>query len=293
MDGQSAIDSRQLGNSTRFYRSEDDLRLAYRDYGDPASTRLPVLCLTGLTRNAHDYERLARRLAPERRVICPDYRGRGRSQYDPDWRNYRPETYLNDIRHLLAVLGLERVVVIGTSLGGVLAMGMAALMPRVLAGVVLNDIGPEVDASGLGRILSYVAVDRPQPDWRSASAHLRELLPTLGLETEEDWEWIARGTYREGAADGLLHFDWDVSLAKPLLAGQDTPDLWPFFRALAPVPLLALRGGVSDILTEACFDRMAAERPDMSRAVIPGVGHAPTFDEPASREALARFLAKV
>jgi pimeloyl-ACP methyl ester carboxylesterase len=292
MDGQSAIDSGQLGYSTRFYRSEDDLRLAYRDYGDPASPRLPVLCLTGLTRNAHDYERLARRLAPERRIICPDYRGRGRSQYDPDWRNYRPETYLNDIRHLLAVLGLERVVVIGTSLGGVLAMAMAALMPRALAGVVLNDIGPEVEASGLGRILSYVAVDRPQPDWPSASAHLRELLPTLGLETEEDWEWITRGTYREGA-DGLLHFDWDVSLAKPLLAGQETPDLWPFFRALALVPLLALRGGVSDILTEGCFDRMAAERPDMSRAVIPGVGHAPTFDEPASREALARFLAKV
>lgn len=282
----------QMDYRSRFYRSQDDLALHFRDYGDPDSPRAPLLCLTGLTRNANDFERLAGRLAAERRVVCPDYRGRGRSQHDPDWRNYRPETYLNDIRHLIAALGLERIVVVGTSLGGVLAMGLAVLVPKALAGAVLNDIGPEVNATGLGRILSYISSDRPQPDWRSAARHLRELLPTLSIKTDEDWDWLARGTYREGE-DGRLHFDWDVALAKPLLAhGRENGDLWPYFRALRQIPLLAIRGGASDVLTEACFDAMAAERPDMRRVTLPGVGHAPTFEEPEAREALARFLAQ-
>jgi pimeloyl-ACP methyl ester carboxylesterase len=275
----------------RFYRSQDDLALHFRDYGDAGSPRTPVLCLTGLTRNASDFERLAHRLAGERRVICPDYRGRGRSQYDPDWRNYRPETYINDIRHLLALLDLERVIVIGTSLGGVLAMGLAVAAPKAVAGAVLNDIGAEVNSSGLGRILSYISTDRPQPDWPSAVRNLRELMPNLSFESDEDWLWLTRGTYRAGD-DGLLHFDWDVNLAKPLGAGNaGQPDLWPFFRALRQRPLLAIRGGASDVLTQACFERMAADRPDMIALTIPGVGHAPSLEEPPAREALTRFLA--
>src|SRR5579883_2367118 len=133
----------------RHFRAQDDLELYYRDYGDPASPRLPALCLTGLTRNARDYEGLAERLSAERRVVSPDYRGRGRSQYDRDWRNYRPEVYLSDIRHLLIAANLERVVVIGTSLGGILAMALGVLQPAAVAAVVLNDVGPELGASGI------------------------------------------------------------------------------------------------------------------------------------------------
>ncbi len=275
----------------RSYRSEDDLELAYRDYGDPGAARTPLLCLTGLTRNAKDFARLAAREAATRRVLCLDYRGRGRSQYDPDWRNYRPETYLNDVRHLLAAANVHKVVAVGTSLGGVLAMALGALLPTALAGVVLNDVGPEIATGGLARILKYVGTDRPQPDWDSAVRHIKSMFPALGLTSDEDWRRAAEGTYRAGG-DGLLHFDWDPAIVKPLVRtrGAVRP-LWPLFRSLARIPVLAVRGALSDVLTSATFERMAEEKPDLRRASVPGVGHTPSLEEPAARAALAAFLA--
>lgn len=279
-----------LAYRERFYRSQDDLPLYYRDYGDPLSPRTPLLCLTGLTRNSRDFERLATRFAAERRILCPDYRGRGRSAYDPDWRNYRPETYLADIRHLLAAANLHRVIAIGTSLGGALAMALGVAQPAALAAVVLNDVGPELDTRGIGRILDYIGVDRPQPDWPSAIAHLKTMFPNLGLETEEDWRRSAEGTFREGK-DGLLHFDWDVALAKPLLDSRGAlPELWPLFRSLRRIPVLAVRGAASDVLSEATFARMAQEKPDLVRVTVPRIGHAPSLDDAVSRAALQRFL---
>ena len=277
----------------RRYRSQDDLPLYYRDYGDPLSPPTPLLCLTGITRNSRDFDRLAMRFAATRRVVCPDYRGRARSAYDPNWRNYRPETYLGDIRHLLAAANLHRVVVIGTSLGGILAMALGALQPASLAAVVLNDVGPELDRSGIGRILDYIGADRPQSNWPSAIAHLKTMFPKLGLETEEDWRRLAEGTFRE-EKDGTLHFDWDVALARPLLADRgEAPELWRLFRALRRIPVLAVRGGVSDVLTEATLARMAQEKPDLVRVTVPGIGHTPSLDEPVSRAALDAFLARL
>ncbi len=273
-----------------YYHAQDDLRLYYRDYGDPASPRTPLLCLSGLTRNAADFDGFARRWAAERRIICLDYRGRGRSAYDPDWRNYRAETYLNDIRHLLALLDLDKVVVVGTSLGGILGMVLGVLQPKGIAGVVLNDVGPELAPQGIERILDFIGTDRPQRDWPSAIAYLKSTFPMLSLQTEGEWKRMARGTFalRE---DGLLHFDWDVALVKPLRAnGAKLPELWPYFRSLRRMPVLAIRGGVSDVLSEVTFDRMAAEKPDLLRVTVPAVGHAPSLDEPAARSALEDFL---
>jgi pimeloyl-ACP methyl ester carboxylesterase len=276
----------------RRFTSEDGLSLYYRDYGDPLSPRLPLLCLSGLTRNSADFARVARRHAGERRVLCPDYRGRGRSAYDPNWRNYEPRVYLNDILHLLAATGTHRAVVLGTSLGGILAMGLAVLRPTALAGVVLNDIGPDVAGDGLVRILDYIGADHPQPDWPTAVAFLRRLLPNLSLQSDADWLDFARATYREGD-DGQLHFDWDVALAKPLAQQHgNVPDLWPIFRALAPLPVLALRGDRSDVLAAATFERMGREKPDLVRVTVPEQGHTPTFDEPAAKDALDAFLAQ-
>ena len=137
--------------------SNDNLSLYLRDYGDPADPRPAILCLGGLSRNSKDFASLAERVSADgRRVIAPDYRGRGRSDYDPDWHNYAPPVYLRDIQDMLAALNLHRVVVIGTSLGGILAMGMGAAMPTPLAGVVLNDIGPEIETEGLGHIVAYM-----------------------------------------------------------------------------------------------------------------------------------------
>jgi len=277
----------------RWFHAQDDLKIYFRDYGDPDSARTPLLCLAGLTRNAVDFDRVAQRHAVERRVLSLDYRGRGRSAYDPDWRNYRPETYLADIRHLLVVAGVDRVVALGTSLGGILSMALAALQPAALAGVGLNDVGPEVAPSGLKRIIDYIGTDRPQPDWPHAIQHVKAMFPKLGRTTEEEWRRIAEGTYREGA-DGLLHFDWDIALAKPLVAGAGAvPDLWPLFRSLGDKPVLVLRGQQSDVLSESTLARMAALKPDLAQATVPDVGHTPSLDEPVARAALDAFLARV
>jgi len=260
--------------------AQDGLRLYFRDYGDPLSPGLPLLCLTGLVRNSADFADFAERHAGERRVICPDYRGRGRSAHDTDWRNYDPFVYVNDIAHLIAAAGIERVVVVGTSMGAALAMGLAVIKPTAVAGVVLNDFGPEVAANGVSRILDYIGNDQPQPDWPSAVRHLRELLPTLSIRSDDGWLRFARATYREGI-DGLLHFDWDLNVAKPLARSKGAvPDLWPYFRALRRLPALALRGDLSDVLSAETFERMALAKPDLQRITVTNAGHAPTLNEP-------------
>ena len=274
------------------YAAEDGLRLYYRDYGDPLSAATAVLCLPGLTRNAKDFHGLALWMSRERRVLCPDYRGRGRSEFDPKWRRYRPATYVNDLRHLLAVANLHRVVAIGTSLGGILAASMAVAMPCALAGAVLNDIGPVVERAGLGRIIDYIQDARPQPDWETAARHLRDTLPFLRAEDAEGWLELAHGTYRE-CGDGLLRVDWDPALIKPLLETKGhVGDLWPLFGALGGRPLLAVRGEHSDVLGARTFDRMADSMPGLERITVPGVGHAPTLKDFATREAIDALLAR-
>ena len=176
----------------RHLSAQDSLPLYYREYGDALSAGAPVVCLGGLTRNSKDFHDLATHLAPDRRVVCPDYRGRGRSAYDPEWRNYNARTYINDIKHLLAAANLHGTVFVGISLGGVLAMVMCVAAPIGVAGVVLNDIGPTVPSEGFGRILEYIKTDRPQPDWETAARHLRKLLPTLGLADDAEWLRMAR-----------------------------------------------------------------------------------------------------
>jgi pimeloyl-ACP methyl ester carboxylesterase len=275
----------------RTLTAQDGLALYYRDYGDPLAARTPVLCLSGLTRNSADFDEVATRLAAERRVLCPDYRGRGRSAYDPDWRHYEPRTYINDVAHLLAAAGVGRAVVIGTSLGGLLAMGLAVLRPTAVAGVVLNDIGPEVDSGGFARILDYVGTDHPQPDWESAARYLKELLPRLAPNADEAWWRLhAETTFRMGE-DGRLHFDWDLNIAKPLVRqGTTTPDLWALYRGLRQLPTLALHGALSDVLTDRTFSRMALEKPDLVCVTVSDVGHTPSLSEPQSTSALDAFL---
>jgi pimeloyl-ACP methyl ester carboxylesterase len=269
--------------------AQDGLGLYFRDYGDPLSERLPLLCLTGITRNSKDFHRLALRHSGERRIICPDYRGRGESDRDPDWRHYLPQTYLSDIGQILTVCDLDAVVVIGTSLGGLLGMGLTVLRPAMVAGIVLNDIGPDL-GGGISRIMSYIGVDRPQLDWPSASAFLKESLPKLGLKTDEAWLDLAHATYRM-AADGLLHYDWDVNLVKPLIAnGEPERDLWPIFRGIGRRPALAIRGGQSDILTEAGLERMVEAKPDLKTVTVPDVGHTPNLSEPVAEHAIDAFL---
>jgi pimeloyl-ACP methyl ester carboxylesterase len=276
----------------RYLSAQDGLQLYYRDYGDERSPRIPLLCLTGLTRNSQDFADLAERFALSRRVICPDYRGRGRSAYDADWRNYDPMIYLNDIGHILMANDIHRFVVIGTSLGGLLAMGLAVTRPTGIAAAVINDIGPDVDPGGLKRIIAFIGADRPQPDWPSAVAMLRKSLPRLAIKDAPWWERFARATYREGK-DGMLHFDWDIALVEPLRRSRgQIQDLWPIFRALRDTPTLVVRGAISDVLTADGLSRMIAAKPDLAAVTVPGLGHTPTLDEPEIRGVLDDFIAR-
>lgn len=283
-------DAAMTGFRERRYCAQDGLSLYFRDYGDPDTDTVPILCLPGLTRNSKDFHRVALRLSAGCRVMCPDYRGRGRSEYDAGAKSYQPSIYLNDIRHLLAIAGVGRVIVFGTSLGGLLAMAMGAAMPTLLAGVVLNDVGPDVAPDGLDRIMDYIGVDRPHSDWDSAIIDLKLMFPNLTLGSDDDWRTAAQATWRR-EEDGILHFDWDIRLAETLRSGPPVPDLWPLFHSLDNVPMLAIRGALSDVLTEVTFDRMAKARPGLLQVTVPETGHVPTLSEPIAKDQINAFLA--
>ena len=278
----------------RHYASADGLRLYYRDYPADSAGRLPVLCMPGLTRNCRDFESTALRLQRTRRVLTPDLRGRGRSQPDPNWRNYHPGTYLADLTLLLADAGAPRVVLLGTSLGGILSMLMAATAPHVPAAVILNDIGPEVDPAGAQRISSYVGRHAPVRDWAGAAAQMRAMYQVAMPDAEEsDWMAFARRSYTE--VDGVPQLDVDPGIGEDVRAAPAgaPPDLWPVYASLRPLPALAIRGELSDVLSQATFDRMAREKPDLRRVTVARRGHPPLLDEPECIAAIDAFLAAV
>ena len=278
----------------RHYASADGLRLYYRDYPADAAGRLPVLCMPGLTRNCRDFESTALRLQRTRRVLTPDLRGRGRSQPDPNWRNYHPGTYLADLTLLLADAGVPRVVLLGTSLGGILSMLMAATAPHVPAAVILNDIGPDVDPAGAQRISSYVGRHAPVRDWAGAASQMRAMYQVAMPDAEEsDWMAFARRSYTE--VDGVPQLDVDPGIGEAVRAAPAgaAPDLWPVYASLRPLPALAIRGELSDVLSQGTFDRMAREKPDLRRVTVARRGHPPLLDEPECIAAIDAFLAAV
>jgi pimeloyl-ACP methyl ester carboxylesterase len=277
----------------KYFRSHDGLRLHYRDYaGEPRKT--PVLCLPGLTRNCKDFDSLARHIAPRRRVIASDQRGRGQSQYDPVWMNYHPITYVNDMWTLLRELGLARVIVIGTSLGGLMAMLMAAMRPQAFAGVVLNDIGPEIDPAGAARIQSYVGRLPPVRSWNDAVEQMKTIFGSaLPGYSAAEWEQFTRNSFVEDSA-GVPRLAADPKIGDAVRAIPAPPGaiqgMWLAFGALRNIPTLALRGAHSDLLSEQTFDRMQREVPQLTRVTVPNRGHPPQLDEKESRQALDRFL---
>jgi pimeloyl-ACP methyl ester carboxylesterase len=278
--------------ATGYYDSADGLRLFYRDYGEDRPGT-PVLCLPGLTRNSRDFEDLALHLSARRRVVAPDLRGRGFSQHDPDWRNYHPGTYVADTLRLLDHLGMKRAIVIGTSLGGLIAMAMALVQKERLAGVVLNDIGPEVAPEGLTRIRTYTGRLPPVSSWEEAATQAREIYgrwwPGLG---DDAWGRLARRAYRE--RDGLPELDMDPAIGRAVRElAPPTGDPWLVFDALRGLPVLVLRGEMSDILSADTLGRMQAQNPDLSAVTVPGRGHAPLLDEPESLDVIDQFLGDI
>ena len=275
---------------------DDRLRLYGRAYG-PADAPRTLLCLHGLTRNSLDFDALARRLAASGdQVLAFDQRGRGRSDWDPDAANYRLDVYARDMLSALTQVGVARTVLIGTSMGGLMSLLMAATAPERVAGLVLNDIGPEVDPAGLDRIRSYVG-KRPAPaSWdEAARAAARDNGVAFPDYAHDDWLAFARRVYAEDA-QGRLTAAYDPAIAAgfaPEEGASPAPDLWPLWEAVAGFPVLAIRGELSDLLSSSTLERMSVRHPGLQTAVVPSRGHAPMLDEPVALDAIDRFLASL
>ncbi|MBX7200012.1 MAG: alpha/beta hydrolase [Rhodospirillaceae bacterium] len=278
---------------SRTYTSFDGLRLHYRDYpaAGGSGARATVLCLPGLTRNARDFEDLAEHLSRRgHRVLCADLRGRGGSAYASDPMTYVPAIYVRDVETLLDVNGLAEVAIVGTSLGGILAMIMSAVMPYRLLGAVLNDIGPDLDPAGMARIAQFVGKAVPVASWDEAAAAIKKgeaaFYPDFG---PDDWMREARHRFVL-MPDGRLRADYDLDIAKPFAVAFAPVSLWPFFGSFREIPVLAVRGGLSDLLSADGFARMKQVKPDLEQVTVPNRGHVPLFSEPEIAPVLDRFL---
>ena len=267
----------------------DGLRLHYRDYPGP-SDRPPLLCLPGLTRNVRDFADLAERYSPRFRVLTLEFRGRGESDYDPQPMRYNPLTYAADVLQLLDRLEIPRAIFVGTSLGGLVTMTVAATAPQRIAATILNDIGPDLTTNGLDRIRSYVGKDVRFASWDEAGALMaRNNNRVPARYSDEDWVKMARRACREEG--GEIRFDYDMAIAVPFEAAP-TPnvDLWPLFGAVAQKPLLVVRGELSDLLSAESLEKMRQAAPNATFVVVPGVGHAPDLNEPEAVAAIDDFL---
>lgn len=278
--------------TSHFYTSADGLKLHYREYPGPADAPFTVLCMPGLTRNARDFEDLAPHLALKYRVLCADLRGRGGSEYAKDPFTYVPPVYVRDIAALLKSAGLARVALVGTSLGGIISMIMASVMSTKVLGVVLNDIGPEINPAGLARIAGYLGKSKPIATWDEAAAAVQMLDGTIFPEYQtSDWLRMARRRFVQSPADGSFRPDYDLDISKPFAGNAAAVDLWPFFLAMERIPVLAIRGGLSDFLSADVFARMKRELPHLHQVTVPNRGHAPYLDEPEAIAGIDSFLA--
>jgi pimeloyl-ACP methyl ester carboxylesterase len=273
----------------------DGVRLYARDYAAATFSGIPVVCLPGLTRNSKDFETIAPHLARTRRVICPDFRGRGLSdRADPS--TYRPDVELGDTLRILDHLGIHRVAILGTSRGGIVALVMAAKALDRMAGVAFNDIGPKLDKRGLLRIRSYLGTDPAFTDWRQAVTALKNTNPGFPALTDGEWMAFARRVFRD--ENGAPRADYDPGLTQnfPSIAeieAAEAPELWGLLDHMAEIPALVLRGENSDLLSAETVHEMQRRHKRMSAVTVADRGHVPFLDEPESVAAIDQWIAAV
>jgi pimeloyl-ACP methyl ester carboxylesterase len=278
-----------------FYSAQDGLKLHARVYGE-GNSGLPVVCLPGLTRNARDFHALAEKLSAEgaaaRKVIAFDYRGRGLSDYDRDWRRYDVAVEAADIVSGLVALGVEHAAFVGTSRGGLITMALAGTRPTLIKAAILNDIGPVVEGDGLAQIRAYLQ-RAPAPATLAEAIEIQksvhgEAFPALN---DSDWERFTTALYKE--EEGRLRADFDPNLLKPLKAidlDKPLPTLWPLFDGLTAIPLLTFRGENSRLLSSRTLGEMAARHPAMQQIVVPGQGHAPLLETGNLPKEISAFI---
>lgn len=275
-----------------FFQTTDGLRLFARDYPGPDANAPVLLCLHGLTRNSKDFASLAEALASDFRVVVPEQRGRGLSDYSEDVSRYSLLQYVEDMQGLIVELGLQRLSVVGTSMGGLMTFALNALSPGLIERAVINDIGPEIAQAGLDRIKSYVGVAGPFEDWEEATAYLSSITAEIFPDwTNAQWSDFAHRCYIE--REGQIVIDYDPRIATPLAtqsSDTEAETLWSLFEAMASVPSLLVRGELTDLLSPECVARMQKMHPSMEVLSVPNVGHAPMLNEPGVTEAIRRFL---
>ena len=281
------------------FTSDDGLRLYARDY--PASAgpaRLPVLCLHGLTRNSSDFDELAPAIAAlGRRVLAPDVRGRGHSARDPNPANYNPAVYAGDVVKLLRDLGIARAIFIGTSMGGLITMTLAVRHLELIAGAVINDVGPVLSVKGLERIAGYAGRCSTLASWTDAAAYLKDINACAFPDSPDaEWDKWARRAFIEDES-GKLALRYDPSIAIALQTGKLRPTSLAgrlaFKRLAHKRPTLLVRGALSDLLEPEQAAWMQRAAPTMQYTEVPNVGHAPMLTEPESLEAIRQFLARL
>jgi pimeloyl-ACP methyl ester carboxylesterase len=258
------------------------------------------LCIPGLTRNARDFDFIAGHIAATRRVLAVDLRGRGQSAYDPNPANYAVPVETADMAQLLAVVGISKVIVLGTSRGGVIAMTMASWKPGTLAAAILNDMGAQLEPEGLERIYGIMRSPPDYSGWAEAVEGLKRanvaLFPNV---SDARWAEFAHALYRE--KNGRIVGDYDPKFPKAILDGRGTnprdekgaADLWKWFGALRSVPTLVLRGGNSELLSEKTVAEMALAKPDLMTVTVKDRGHVPFLDESEAVAGIDAFLAGV
>jgi pimeloyl-ACP methyl ester carboxylesterase len=286
----------RLTNSDLNWRRQG-LKLFARDYQPGANVnKLPVICLHGLTRNSADFEDIAPILAASgRRVIAPDIRGRGRSEYCADPSLYSPKEYAKDVLALLKAQSISRAVFVGTSMGGIITLILALMKQRVIASAILNDSGPEIDPVGVKRISSYSPLPPSFPNWDEAVLAIKNRYGgSYPNWSAQKWRAMTERSLR--MHQGRIVADYDQAIFEPIVAGKAKPKpmlSWFAFRRLARKrPCLLLRGETSDVISEQIVQKMRRSAPEMDYLEVKGVGHAPNLDEPDAQAAILSFLEK-
>lgn len=269
------------------FTTSDCKRIYFEDHGSGT----PLLCLAGLTRNSRDFSYFAPH-ATELRMIAMDYRGRGRSDYDPDFMNYNVFRESHDAIELLDVLGIEKAAILGTSRGGLIAMALAASHPERLAGVILNDVGPVIETSGIAKIMAYVGAQPTAKTYDEAAAALKHVMePQFPGVPLEIWRKQAEIQYKQQG--DRLALRYDPALRKALLEQAPSgaiPDYWLFFEALRNIPCGAIRGANSDVLSAETLAEMHQRHPSLISAEVPDRGHVPFLNEPQSLDVIKKVL---
>jgi len=265
------------------FTTSDGLKLYYTDDG----AGMPLLCLPGLTRTTEDFQYVTPHL-PTCRLIKLDYRGRGNSDWDKDWQNYSLPIEIRDVLELMDHLSIDAAAILGTSRGGLIAMGLTATAPDRVLGVALNDVGPEIDPQGLTAIMTYLGRRPAAKTHQEAAEALAYVLAGFENVPMDRWQQEAQIHFKS-VPDGL-DITYDPALRQAVEASGEVPDLWPLFDALAGKSICLIRGAGSNLLSTDTAARMHERRPDMIFAEVPERGHVPFLDEAEALTALCKWM---